>query len=127
MVKSKSKLILVLNMLQRGNNVNWRIVFLVLCCATSCQCYFSITRTECKSLDFSFCYFKTCEVRTDEKGNTKMDVNVTMRYKEPVTDVSVSCEIFKVKIYLIYINVIHPKGWHHYVQAIESVPHSHFQ
>lgn len=101
-----SELILVLNMSQRCIIASWQIVFLVLCCVTSCQSYFFITRAECKSLDLSFCYFKTCEIKTDEKGNTKMDFNATMRYKKPINDINVSCERLKVKKYNIYIYII---------------------
>lgn len=97
-IESQSELILVLSMSQRCIIASWQIVFLVLCCVTSCQSYFVVTRAECKSLDLSFCYFRTCEIKTDEKGNTKMDFNATMRYKKPINDINVSCERLKVKV-----------------------------
>lgn len=69
---------------------SWQIVFLILCCVTSCKSSFIITKAECKSLDLSFSYFKTCEAKTDDKGSTKLDFYVTMRYKKPIDDVMVS-------------------------------------
>lgn len=107
---------------------SWQIVFLILCCVNSCKSSFIVTKAECKSLDLSFAYFKTCEAKTDDKGNTKLDFYVTMRYKKPIDDVMVSWTIVKYTIYLNWILYFtYYKDRRSFVQDIEDLPHSHIQ
>ncbi|KAH8406838.1 hypothetical protein KR222_005761 [Zaprionus bogoriensis] len=57
---------------------------------------FLVSRVECKTLDPSFCFFKKCEMTTNESGQAKFHFHIAMRYKKPVNDVTTSVSLFKI-------------------------------
>lgn len=73
------------------NSIIMRIKFLVLLCIFyPCAGHVNILKAECTSLDLSFSYFKSCEMKSQENKRTIVNIYVAMRYKKPVDDVTVS-------------------------------------
>lgn len=73
------------------NSIIVRIKFLVLLCIfCPCAGYIKILKAECTSLDLSFSYFKSCEMKSQENKDTIINFYVGMHYKKPIDDVTVS-------------------------------------
>jgi len=51
---------------------------------------FTVTKMDCRTLDPSFTYFKTCKVVRGENGRAALFVNEVFLYKDPIDDIIVS-------------------------------------
>ncbi|KAH8286103.1 hypothetical protein KR054_002575 [Drosophila jambulina] len=57
---------------------------------------FRVSKMECRSLDPSFTYFKTCKVVRKENGRASLYINEVMLYKQPIDDIILNLAIFKI-------------------------------
>lgn len=62
----------------------------LFCIYYPCAAHVYISKAECTSLDLSFAYFKTCEMKSQENQRTTVNIHVGIRYKKPIDDVTVS-------------------------------------
>ncbi|KAH8372407.1 hypothetical protein KR093_011382 [Drosophila rubida] len=70
------------------------------------RAFFAITKAECTSLNSQYCYFKHCEMKTDAKGHTFININTAIRDKKPFDNITVSMiitefeHLFKIPLQL---------------------------
>ncbi|EDW40879.1 uncharacterized protein LOC6605052 [Drosophila sechellia] len=57
---------------------------------------FRVSKMECRSLDPSFTYFKTCKVVHRENGRAALYVNEVFLYKDPINDIVLNLGIFRI-------------------------------
>nr|XP_016933739.1 uncharacterized protein LOC108012811 [Drosophila suzukii] len=57
---------------------------------------FTVTKMDCRTLDPSFTYFKTCKVVRGENGRAALFVNEVFLYKDPIDDIILNLGIFKI-------------------------------
>ncbi|XP_016990164.1 uncharacterized protein LOC108052304 [Drosophila rhopaloa] len=57
---------------------------------------FRVSKMECRSLDPSFTYFKTCNVIRKENGRSSLYVNEVILYKNPIDDITLNLGVFKI-------------------------------
>ncbi|KAH8302738.1 hypothetical protein KR044_010234 [Drosophila immigrans] len=60
------------------------------------QAFISITKAECTSLNLKHAYFKHCEMKTNAKGETFINLYAALRDKTPMDDIMVNLSVFKV-------------------------------
>lgn len=66
---------------------------------------FRVSKMECRSLDPSFTYFKTCKVVRRENGRAALYVIEVFLYKDPIDDIVVSWKVNiseEINEYLFY-------------------------
>ncbi|KAH8343129.1 uncharacterized protein [Drosophila kikkawai] len=75
----------------------WSLLLSVLAILGSSQGkVFKISKMECRTLDPSFTYFKTCKVVRRENGRAALYINEVMLYKQPIDDIILNLAVFKV-------------------------------
>ncbi|KAH8371853.1 hypothetical protein KR093_009092 [Drosophila rubida] len=74
----------------------WFILNLLLFYTIPSQALFTVKKAECTSLDLKHSYFKHCEMRTDAKGQTLLNIYVAMRDKRPINDIIINICLFKI-------------------------------
>lgn len=62
----------------------------LFCIYYPCAGHVNILKAECTSLDLSFAYFKSCEMKSQENKHTIVNIHTEIRYKKPIDDVTVS-------------------------------------
>ncbi|XP_020817078.1 uncharacterized protein LOC110190781 [Drosophila serrata] len=75
----------------------WSLLLSVLAILGSSQGkVFRVSKMECRTLDPSFTYFKTCKVVRGENGRASLYINEVMLYKQPIDDIILNLAIFKI-------------------------------
>ncbi|KAH8302737.1 hypothetical protein KR044_010233 [Drosophila immigrans] len=73
------------------------VLLLQLFCTIPSQAFVSITKVECTSFNLKDWYFKHCEMKTNSKGETFINIYTAMRNKKtPINDVTINISMFKV-------------------------------
>ncbi|XP_017080347.1 uncharacterized protein LOC108114100 [Drosophila eugracilis] len=57
---------------------------------------FKVTKMECRTLDPSFTYFRSCKVVHRENGRAALYINEVFLYKDPIDDIILNLGIFKI-------------------------------
>ncbi|KAH8364594.1 hypothetical protein KR084_008624 [Drosophila pseudotakahashii] len=57
---------------------------------------FRVSKMECRTLDPSFTFFKTCKVVHNENGRAALYVNEVFLYKDPINDIVLNLGVFKI-------------------------------